>query len=678
MMSESDVVEQAITEQIPDETNGDEIQPEELDPKSDEADLAPEIIPEETDDFDKQDGLELEQSKEEEEIIDDEIEEQPAEGQEQNDELVLQSDDELGENDQFNDDIVETDQVNDNIVDTDQNDGVIETGDDARMETDQVGAADPDAFHEQLREDIRVLISNQKDIDINTITKKQVISLLRAQLGYKKSLLKKHKDFIRTVSVTVVREMQDGPDDQEAEGAEEQGAEQEDIEDQDELEEAGEDSDHSGKQHKRLKKKKSKTKEKENKKSQKKTKSKKGKEGWPRKPLSAYFCFLEANRAKTQEEEPSLSAKELVSHMARLWNALNEEERTQYADAANEEKRRYDQEVADFRISDPEGYARMMEKGRKKDKEGAGEKKRKKPSKKAREDGDGYSGSQSEAEEENGGWFGEAMKADKKNKKRKGHDVEKQAEEEMEQRADHLIKKMRTARSADDAANLRNAPALQKLSMLPEVESETNKKEMKEKLLDAGLLEVFKTWLDPLPGNRALPSVHLRTSVYKILAKLPVTESRLLNCGGLGKVVGAYYRSSWEISENKTLLASLLSSWISRIQGQSTDYRNLAHAEEDLAQEILQRKQKLGDFVNPAQKFAQMRGGTTVPNQATFDFVRRPQEQVGSDDEDEAKRSSKKDMSHKATFMRKIAAMGRNSLSQKQAVVPQISRAGID
>jgi len=87
---------------------------------------------------------------------------------------------------------------------------------------------------------------------------------------------------------------------------------------------------------------------------------------------------------------------------------------------------------------------------------------------------------------------------------------------ESERDAERILEKMRSAYDADLIMARLGRPALAKLRLLPEVDTELRRKEIRTTLIRRGLFEVLRRWLDPLP-NGALPSIDVRSTLMDIL-----------------------------------------------------------------------------------------------------------------------------------------------------------------
>jgi len=69
----------------------------------------------------------------------------------------------------------------------------------------------------------------------------------------------------------------------------------------------------------------------------------KAKEG-VKKPLTAYFHYLAAQRDKMRLANPDLSQKELLREMGRLWREMGQKEKEVFVKRADEDKARYEKE----------------------------------------------------------------------------------------------------------------------------------------------------------------------------------------------------------------------------------------------------------------------------------------------------------------------------------------------
>jgi len=172
-----------------------------------------------------------------------------------------------------------------------------------------------------------------------------------------------------------------------------------------------------------------------------------------------------------------------------------------------------------------------------------------------------------------------------------------------------------------------------------------------EELLDENILAAFREWLQPVSPNGegeeqdriafrpddVLPNVAIRSTIYKLLDKLPVNHEYLQSSDGLGRWLTAYFQRPDETPENKALIKKLIEKWIRPLMNATTDYKRLAEIDAKKALEVAQRKQELGETV--LYKYA--KGRRQLPQPATMDYAIRPKSQVQFDDEEEGVKSKR-------------------------------------
>jgi hypothetical protein len=95
-------------------------------------------------------------------------------------------------------------------------------------------------------------------------------------------------------------------------------------------------------------------KKKEDKKQEKKDKKKNKHKDEPKKPLSPYICFCTNMRNKVVEDFPDLDNKSVMTKLGELWKSLSDDEKEEWNEAASDDKKRYEKEMAEFYDSHPE------------------------------------------------------------------------------------------------------------------------------------------------------------------------------------------------------------------------------------------------------------------------------------------------------------------------------------
>lgn len=69
--------------------------------------------------------------------------------------------------------------------------------------------------------------------------------------------------------------------------------------------------------------------------------------GQPKKPLSAYFIFMNANREKLQKENPSSGIGDIAKKAGEIWRTM--EDKSEWEEKAKEDKKRYEEEYAKWK-----------------------------------------------------------------------------------------------------------------------------------------------------------------------------------------------------------------------------------------------------------------------------------------------------------------------------------------
>lgn len=79
-----------------------------------------------------------------------------------------------------------------------------------------------------------------------------------------------------------------------------------------------------------------------------------------------------------------------------------------------------------------------------------------------------------------------------------------------------MITQMKQAADDDFEYNKVRRPATCKLKLLPRIEDPLRKIDLREALLDSGILSVITDWLTPLP-DRSLPNIRVREVMLQVL-----------------------------------------------------------------------------------------------------------------------------------------------------------------
>ena len=68
----------------------------------------------------------------------------------------------------------------------------------------------------------------------------------------------------------------------------------------------------------------------------------------PKKALTAYFCFMNANRQQVKDENPDDKVGDIAKKLGAMWKSLGEEEKKPYLEMAAKDKERHQKEMEEF------------------------------------------------------------------------------------------------------------------------------------------------------------------------------------------------------------------------------------------------------------------------------------------------------------------------------------------
>ncbi|KAL2860618.1 high mobility group box domain-containing protein [Aspergillus pseudodeflectus] len=72
----------------------------------------------------------------------------------------------------------------------------------------------------------------------------------------------------------------------------------------------------------------------------------------PKRGLSAYMFFANENREKVREDNPGISFGQVGKMLGEKWKALTDKERKPYDDKAAADKKRYEEEKAQYNAAE--------------------------------------------------------------------------------------------------------------------------------------------------------------------------------------------------------------------------------------------------------------------------------------------------------------------------------------
>lgn len=143
---------------------------------------------------------------------------------------------------------------------------------------------------------------------------------------------------------------------------------------------------------------------------------------------------------------------------------------------------------------------------------------------------------------------------------------------EKEAFVNELKKKMSSAVLSDTGASSRGEPATAKLKLLDAVKSAVNLRILHDTMLESGILNQLKEWIEP--KGQVLPSLEVRSAIYELLMILPC-EADHLKQSGIGVTIMSLLKHPSEIIPNKKILKNMIEKWTRPIFGKSIDPRQV-------------------------------------------------------------------------------------------------------
>lgn len=144
-------------------------------------------------------------------------------------------------------------------------------------------------------------------------------------------------------------------------------------------------------------------------------------------------------------------------------------------------------------------------------------------------------------------------KSDKKKKN-------EQDDDQNNEKALSIKTAMITQLEQDYESNKNNRPALQRLKNLDELEKALKSNALQKPLLENGVLDIIKQYLEPLPDN-TLPNIKIKKAMLEVLDYLPVKRKHILNSNGIGKIVNFYSKNVRESDDVRCLATNLVKKW---------------------------------------------------------------------------------------------------------------------
>ncbi|GAA5977507.1 hypothetical protein JCM11641_000984 [Rhodosporidiobolus odoratus] len=161
-----------------------------------------------------------------------------------------------------------------------------------------------------------------------------------------------------------------------------------------------------------------------------------------------------------------------------------------------------------------------------------------------------------------------------KSKKKKAQD-----EEDLEMMNDEAVAALRnqmfTAADHDAGENEIGRPAVNKLRLLPKVVELMQKTALADTIVEGGMLEAVKRWLEPLP-DKSLPALNIQRPLFNLLRTFTI-ETSALKSSGLGKIVYFYTRCKRVDPSIARVAEQLVADWMRPILRRSKAFVDRDH-----------------------------------------------------------------------------------------------------
>eukprot|EP01027_Heterolobosea_sp_BB2_P015357 GEZU01021979.1.p1 GENE.GEZU01021979.1~~GEZU01021979.1.p1 ORF type:complete len:455 (-),score=170.74 GEZU01021979.1:125-1465(-) len=230
-------------------------------------------------------------------------------------------------------------------------------------------------------------------------------------------------------------------------------------------------------------------------------------------------------------------------------------------------------------------------------------------------------------------------------RRRSNKEADLVADEMADKEAFELVEQITAAYELDKKALRAGKPATNKLKLLPKLQEKIPKVYLQQKLIEHRLLDRLRDWLDFLPDG-SLPNVNIRTAILALLAEFPVKgdtdrirrkddefkgiEKHHLKESEIAKVVLRLSRHPQETSENQRVASKLIQKWSRLVFGLTSNYRNLAKYEDEIARRTLSAKKARGEGSSSSSRneIITNPNRARIPARVDLEFVKRPEKKV--------------------------------------------------
>lgn len=216
------------------------------------------------------------------------------------------------------------------------------------------------------------------------------------------------------------------------------------------------------------------------------------------------------------------------------------------------------------------------------------------------------------------------------------------------------------------------------MKLLPKLEGPLKKIDLREALLDAGILSVITDWLTPLP-DRSLPNIKVREVMLTVLQDFHINDTERLKASGIGKAVMYLFKHPKETKDNKLRAHKLIQMWSRPIFNNETDFHSISREEREQRDiDLLSsaKKSRVEDTPKKSQAAERVAGPgekgfiprARVPAPSLRAYATRPQSKVEMESS-ASRASSKKQVSRLEKLQRQMMDKKRASRGQRPVKV---------
>ncbi|KAG5860465.1 hypothetical protein KMI_01g01000 [Encephalitozoon hellem] len=126
-----------------------------------------------------------------------------------------------------------------------------------------------------------------------------------------------------------------------------------------------------------------------------------------------------------------------------------------------------------------------------------------------------------------------------------------------------LKKRMQDILKKDNANNLEGRPATGKIENVEEISGILMNKGLQESLLDEGILNEVRGWLEPLP-DKSMPNIKVKKGLLDVLKSMRIHKEHLI-VSGVGKIVYFYSINPKESKEIRSMAKTLVQKWTNEV-----------------------------------------------------------------------------------------------------------------